>query len=202
MPESDGLFIPGDLDELYGLPRSAESTNDWETGHEPLSLCFFDAGVGKAMAEFRELALAQPFRAAAQTLNFIWGMGEDGKIRIAIEEIAQINERPVPRGIPIRRGMDPMLSSEKKLGHPCIVAHGTARIAGELYLDESTDVENELAWTLNARSGRFHGSEDRRPKIEQIRNVARIFARNMNCRISLDLIDDMRSPLPNGNAAR
>ena len=183
-----------ELDNFYGLVRKAEYPREWEKNAEPISLCEFTAETGQVMAKFLEVARLKPFMAIARSIQLIWGVDEMGKLYVSIEEVARINGVQVKPGHPIRRGVDPKISLDQKLGHPCVLPESGGRIAGMIYIDDAT-VDGGLAWTLNAESGRFHGTIDRWPTNKQVKNVAQIFATGVGSNVSLDFKDDMRSAL-------
>ena len=180
------------LDDVYGMLRQADETEEWEVGMVPASLCELTPSVGQAMKEVLLLAANLPFAHVLRSINFIWAVDDVGKMHVSVEEVALIDGATVMPGLPVRRGVDARVSKDQKLGHPCVAPTGNARIAGEIYIDESTDEEGLLAWTLNVRSGRFHRTKERRPNLNQIKNAAKMFARSMGLPISLDLIADMR----------
>lgn len=113
-------------------------------------------------------------------------MNPDGTVTVAAEEVASINSKSVPPGYPVRRGLGYGITSEQKLGHPCLV-DGEARAAGELYIDES---EDERVWMLNFKSGRFHSGENAPPTRPQAENIGQLIANLLNCDVELHLDDD------------
>ncbi|APH72609.1 hypothetical protein BSQ44_15520 [Aquibium oceanicum] len=108
-------------------------------------------------------------RFAATTQNYLWAMNADGKILIAVEEIAEFDGIPNTRGYPRRRGHRHP-SEDQKLGHPTLVQGGEVRIAGELALDEYGD---GVRWVLNANSGRY--CRQKPPRKEQVDAVVELF---------------------------
>ncbi|MDZ4310064.1 MAG: hypothetical protein U1A24_05855 [Cypionkella sp.] len=179
------------LDDDFGPVRKATERYEWERECSPSSRCVLNDKVGQAMGDLLDAAASLPITGLARSANFIWGMDAGGEIWISAEEVAQINSLPVPKGFCARRGLPADVSLDKKLGHPCLMMDDSARIAGEIYIDTSTGEKETLAWTINARSGRFHREIARRPSVAQISNAAKKFAIAMGRSVYLDLIDDI-----------
>lgn len=162
----------------------------WEKGRVPVSLCTLGPERARVIESFRLACKDPPFRSLGFGINFIWAMNKAGEINIAVEEVAEMMGETVNGGYPFRRNFPDELVEkvrEKKLGHPCLTEDQTARIAGELYLDE---VNGEYGWYLNFKSGRFHCEPERRPSEGQQTNAAQIFADLLGTTIFLDLPGD------------
>jgi hypothetical protein len=86
----------------------------------------------------------------AIAVTVIWIVTSEGEMIFALEETiveGGTSRRPRMRGIPLNGNVKP-------LGHPLLVNGAGARIAGELYIDNSSG-ESALGWVLNNRSGRY-----------------------------------------------
>jgi hypothetical protein len=194
------------MDEEYGVLRvaigdakaNADGRQLWEVSMAPESICALDDELGNRLKLLLKAASCKLLQSASQSLLFLWGMEGDGKIMIAVEEVAQINEQPVPKGFPTRRGLPKKLTLDHKLGHPCIMSSNQARIAGELYIDAAPSNDGTLVWMLNARSGRFHEPPERRPTDGQLRNVAKLFASAIGEAIEIERLTQFApfSPAP------
>ena len=146
----------GDDDVRYGKIRDASKRDDggcfqeWEKGHEPVSLFMLNSETAAQLTGALELARQAPFGIALTTIGYIWVMKPDCSIWIAVEELA-LADGIKRRGVPKRRnGQHP--ASEKKLGHPTLVKGGPARIAGELAIEE---ISGRFRWMINCSSGRY-----------------------------------------------
>lgn len=106
-------------------------------------------------------------------------MDGEGKIHIAVEELAVMQAETAYSGYPRRRGYRHP-SEDKKLGHPTLLNQKSARIAGELAFDE---IDGSLRWVFNANSGRYCRSNP--PLAEQVEAVADIF-RNFGLDVYVD----------------
>ena len=102
--------------------------------------------------------------ACVRDLVILWLVDADGRILFAWEELV-VNGEPqqVPKHVRL-----PLMAGCEKLGHPSLIDCGQARIAGELFFDETT---SSPAWRLNNRSGRYGIHETRRP--EHLANVSK-----------------------------
>lgn len=169
------MSAPG-LDDRFGKVRDARKGangscfHEWEDRHTPFSLFKLDRNSGEAMCKALELAQQSPFGIALTTIGFIWVMDSSGHVWIAVEELALADEVK-RRGIPRRRhGQHP--ASEKKLGHPTLVAGQAARIAGELAIEE---ISGRYRWVINCSSGRYCYNEKSRPKVAHLVNLMEHF---------------------------
>jgi hypothetical protein len=162
--------MPSDLlDKEFGRVREAKKRDngscfqDWEVGSQPISLFKLDVESCEQLASALQLAKNAPFGMALTTIGFIWVMNEHGEIWIAVEELALAD--PIKRrGIPKRRsGQHP--ADEKKLGHPTLIKGASARIAGELAIEE---ISGKYSIIVNCSSGRYCTDEDVRPTIANL----------------------------------
>ncbi|CAN7445148.1 hypothetical protein LJR255_002866 [Pararhizobium sp. LjRoot255] len=156
-----------DLNVQFGTPRLPEKVDDWEKGRTPESLSDLNKGLATTLCELDKLAQTKLMRYALRAKSYIWAMDEDGKIVVAVEELAIEKPETIYPGYPRRRGLRHP-SEDKKLGHPTLIGEGHARIAGELAFDE--DENDALHWVINANSGRY--CRQKPPKKEQIDLVA------------------------------
>jgi hypothetical protein len=179
-----GNYMDDQMDSRFGTLRCAigngeaneEGRQQWEVDMKPVSTSTLSDDLGQSLLMFLKAATTNLLQTASRSLTFLWGMEADGKVKIAVEEVARINGKPAPMGFPSRRGMRKDLTLDDKLGHPCIMSTNEARIAGELYLDQASSSDGRLVWRINAQSGRFHEPPERRPSPDQLINVAQIFA--------------------------
>ncbi|NKK60273.1 hypothetical protein GFM44_30960 [Rhizobium leguminosarum bv. viciae] len=156
-----------DLNVQFGIPRLPEKVDEWETGRRPESLSDLDKNLAETLCELDKLAQTKLMRYALRAKSYIWAMNEEGKIVVAVEELAIEKPETIYPGYPRRRGLRHP-SEDKKLGHPTLIGAGHARIAGELAFDE--DENDSLRWVINANSGRY--CRQKPPKKEQIDRVA------------------------------
>ncbi|WP_132664693.1 hypothetical protein [Rhizobium sp. PP-CC-3G-465] len=159
-----------DLNVLFGTPRLPEKVDDWERGRTPESLSVLNNGLATTLCELGKLAQTKLMRYALRAKSYIWAMDENGKIVLAVEELAIEKPETIYPGYPRRRGLRHP-SEDKKLGHPTLIGEGPARIAGELAFDE--DDKDELRWVLNANSGRY--CKQKPPEKAQIDRIATRF---------------------------
>jgi hypothetical protein len=158
------------LDEKFGLARGPERVDKWEENRSPESLCFLDEGLALALIKLQECVQSQLLKFDARAKNYLWVVGVDGKLALAIEEIALKPPDAPLSGYPRRRGFRHPVE-EKKLGHPTLAGGGKVRIAGELAFDEIGS--RRLQWVLNANSGRY--CKQLPPTKTQIDAVASLF---------------------------
>jgi len=163
---------------------------DWEVDSTPKSLVVLNKEFGAHLRAYREVAQCDLFWNVAQCSGFLWAMDEDCHIRLAYEEIVvDIDPAEVPglkEGYPRRRGFPIHPADEKKLGHPTLVGRGSARVAGELFLDV---VEQKLHWFVNCQSGRYCGDPGLRPSPPQCEAAHDLFKELIDAEV---LFDDLR----------
>ncbi|MBX3568568.1 MAG: hypothetical protein KF914_10950 [Rhizobiaceae bacterium] len=121
------------------------------------------------MRSLKDAADCELLRHAASSKSLLWAVDIDGTPVIAVEELAPIAAIAHRRGLPRRRNLVHPVE-ERKLGHPCLVAGGAARIAGELFLQHRNGA---MVWFMNVNSGRY--CYDNPPSDVQIRNAAAMF---------------------------
>lgn len=189
--ENGKAVVDVDLDQAFGVVRDAKGDpnskpkadeltgrQDWEQGKMQASLTDLDKVTGASLRQFKEAAQNNLLRWVSKSMTFLWGVEPDGRVKIAVEEIASIDGKVVTPGFSSRREIPRNVTLDQKLGHPCLMETTSARIAGELYLDKDSVDDERLVWRLNDHSGRYHANGNPSPTDEQISNVARIFA---NC---------------------
>jgi len=92
------------LDEEYGELRDAVKIEEWEKNCQPISLSELDADLANSLSELEKIVQCDLLRADARIKNYIWAMDEEGKIKIAIEELAVYKSEAQFNGYPRRRG--------------------------------------------------------------------------------------------------
>ncbi len=165
-----------DFDERYGRVREARKRDtgacfqEWEIGHRPVSLFELSPETGTSLARALDLAKQAAFGIALTTIGYIWVMDADGRVWIAVEELA-LADGVRYSGIPKRRyGQHP--AQEKKLGHPTLINGQGARIAGELAIEF---LSGRFRWVINCSSGRYCYEEALRPTVAHLNNVVSLF---------------------------
>lgn len=136
----------------------------WETT-APASKTVLDATSAPQLAQFtmavmENWALGQ---ACVRDLLILWVIDEEGRFTYAWEELVVEGK---PQQVPRHNRLE-LTHRCDKLGHPSLVGCGEARIAGELYLDETG---SSVAWVLNNKSGRYGLHPTRTP--HHLRRVA------------------------------
>ena len=176
-----------DYDVIYGVPLEPSDISPWEVERTPLSLTCLDEA-GERLRAFAHGCRSTTFENVATSVTLLWAMEPSGKVAVAVEELAELPNGDELTGHPRRRNYPRHPSEEKKLGHPCLVGHGQARIAGELFLDQTE--EGRLLWHMNVNSGRY--CRQNPPTDAQTKLLADLFARAIGETVELDRIEDDR----------
>lgn len=156
-----------ELDLLFGRSRPATTVRIAEGRFRPSHV--FSLGrdtVGVFNGMLRLASESQPFATLALGTCILWVVDDGGTVRLCLEEVCSDFGRRFPR----MRFM-PLHASLQALGHPSLVGRVSARIAGELVLD---DDNGRFSWVLTNKSGRYGGGPDREPV--HLHNVASLFA--------------------------
>lgn len=170
-----------ELDKMYGQCREPSKVDTWENGRSPLSLCEFVPEIGATLISLKACCQSPLLKFSSRGVTYLWAMAQDGSIKIAVEELAEMPDGTEVTGYPRRRNFPRHPSEEKKLGHPCLLAAKSARIAGELFLDEKSGV---LCWYVNVSSGRY--CRFVRPNEEQVANILAKFRQIVDPTLLLD----------------
>lgn len=170
-----------ELDRTYGALRSPYKVDAWEVSRHPESRSVLNEALGTALAGYKNVSQNALFQHAARSMTYIWAMKDNGEISIAVEELAEMPDGTEVRGFPRRRNYPRHPAEEKKLGHPCLVSGGGARVAGELFLDDATGT---LCWYVNVSSGRYCRFQP--PTAEQVANVVVRFRALIEEEVQLD----------------
>lgn len=148
-----------ELSELYGpclpLQRGASAV---ELGVLSQSMDILDDRTGTALKAYMDAASILKFpRILHKTTPILWLVGEDGCVRIALEEVVHRDTGTLTYILP--RSAPTMRPCDIRLGHPALLSpvkdgeQKSARIGGEIFYDP---VENgELPWVISNNSGRF-----------------------------------------------
>ena len=169
------------LDREFGSLRQPYKVDPWEVSRCPESKSLLNQDLGNALLGYLGVSQIPLFKHAARSLTYIWAMKDDGEIAIAVEELAEMPDGTEVRGFPRRRNYPRHPAEEKKLGHPCLVDGCSARVAGELFLDEVTGT---LCWYVNVSSGRY--CRFLPPTQEQVANVVKQFRDLIGGEVQLD----------------
>jgi hypothetical protein len=150
----------GELDEMFGQAKAPSLVHPWEVNRVPRSKSNLDKSTGQFFIAHKKLSNQEVFKFTASTITYLWAMDNDGKIHVAVEELAELPDhladpenKQEMTGHPRMRGYPYHPATTKKLGHPTLLAGAPARIAGELFLD-CVDGET-LKWHMNDNSGRY-----------------------------------------------
>lgn len=175
-----------DLDERYGACRVSKEVRDWEIDVKPKSLVRLTEDVGAKLRSYRILAQDGLFWNVSQCSSLIWAMNGIGEVFLAFEELVfdlgvGSGASKLKYGYPRRRGFPSHPADEKKLGHPTLVGEGSARIAGELFLDVEAE---KLHWFVNCGSGRY--CRDIQPSAEQGRAIHQLFIEFIDDEVRFD----------------
>ena len=168
------MCIVSELDELFGpvLPPQNGGVRHWES-HASVKCYELNQASARDLSDFLALAMnGELGLQLMQAITMLWVVNNDGDVIFAMEQTIASEgtlRRPRMRGTPLG-------SSVKSLGHPLLVNGGSARISGELYIDDSEDPDSsDLTWILNNKSGRYGVHKTR--KSEHLENVAALFRR-------------------------
>lgn len=162
----------GDLDEQFGPPLEPEGIRPIERGLEPSNLVEFDDAVARALKGLLDVANQTPLvNNILESMTFLWGVSVEGRLMVCVEEMCWATN-PDTR-FPRLRGMPLDATPFAALGHPLLFEGGQARIAGELFLDESL---GGLDWTITNKSGRYGFGASR--VFVHLENAAKLFQRN------------------------
>jgi hypothetical protein len=171
-----------DLDSHFGAAKQPSRIDSWEMDAKPKSLSELDNRTSKALKGYGEIARLDLLKFDAMAKRFIWAIDRDGGVKIAVEELAALPDGGDSVGHPRRRHFPIHPAQERKLGHPCLVDGGVARIAGELFLDVNEG--GKLGWYVNVKSGRYCREE--RPTSAHEGNVLGLFREMIGSNIQFD----------------
>jgi hypothetical protein len=173
-----------DLNFRFGTVKRPNRVDSWEEGATPRSLVELDAKTGKLLKKYRTLSQSNLMKFDAMAKRFIWAINADGKLLVAVEELAGMPDGRDSVGHPRRRKFPIHPAQERKLGHPCLVNGLGARIAGELFVDETGN--GTLVWYINVKSGRY--CRDEAPNSNQEANVLQLFRTLIDQTIVFDVL--------------
>jgi hypothetical protein len=156
----------GDLDKSYGICTRGQRKQS-EIDAEKVAWHDLDATTAAALDSIRATAEQNPLLQKLLTnITLLWIVTEDGTIRFCIEQSYEITS-------PSRRFARPRETDDNSrllpLGHPMLTDDDTARIAGELYLEQSGP---NMIWVLSNKSARYGVGRS----TEQLSNVVNRFA--------------------------
>jgi hypothetical protein len=183
--EGIGWVELSELDTIFGEPRPpnqpAPRASEWNADqlrtYVPMSLVTLDEENGKNVAKLFLAAKHGPNDQVLKGLAVIWLIDEAGNIRLALEEISEADSfwyeaenkgTPAPTWFPEAEELPPV----RKLGHPTLIDHGSARIGGEIEPNFASDrAEVDFDAFVNNKSRRY-GNER---SLKQYAEVARLF---------------------------
>ena len=138
-----------DLDQVFGACTRGQRKQS-EIDVDKLSWYDLDATTAPWLESIRLTAEQNPLLQKLLTnITLLWVVTEQGTIRICIEQSYEITS-------PSRRFARPRETDDNSrllpLGHPMLTDDDTARIAGELYLEQSGP---NMIWVLSNKSARY-----------------------------------------------